>query len=81
MDTAPVLALPQLGVAPTLPTGDIATLSFYVVIGVYAIFTAVLYYHWHMYTSDIKMATATYIAYFAITIPLLTVMATSVLII
>lgn len=81
MDTAPVLTLPQMGFAPSLPTGDIATLAFYIAIGIYAIFTAVLYYHWHTYTSDIKMATATYVAYFAITIPLLTVMAASVLII
>ena len=80
MDTAPVLALPQMGFAPHLPVGDIATLAFYIAIGIYAIFTAVLYYHWHTYTSDIKMATATYIAYFAITIPLLSVMATSILI-
>lgn len=81
MDSAPVLALPQMGFTPTLPGGDIATLMFYIVIGIYAIFTVVLYYHWHTYTSDIKMATATYIAYFAITIPLITVMGTSVLII
>jgi hypothetical protein len=81
MDSTPVLALPQMGIMPSLPTGDIATLAFYVVIGVYAIFTAVLYYHWHTYTSDVKMATATYVAYFAITIPLLSVMATTVLII
>ncbi len=80
MDTAPVLALPQLGIAPSLPTGDVVTLVFYIVIGIYAIFTAVLYYHWHTYTSDKKMSTATYIAYFAITIPLLIVMCSSVLI-
>lgn len=80
MDTAPVLALPQLGFAPSLPTGDFATLVFYIVIGIYAIFTAVLYYHWHTYTSDIKMSTATYIAYFAITVPLIIVMGSSILI-
>ena len=80
MDSAPVLALPQMGFTPTLPVGDIATLAFYIAIGIYAIFTAVLYYHWHTYTSDIKMATATYIAYFAITVPLIMVMGTSILI-
>jgi heme/copper-type cytochrome/quinol oxidase subunit 2 len=80
MDTAPVLALPQLGIIPSLPTGDVVTLVFYIVIGIYAIFTAVLYYHWHTYTSDAKVSTATYIAYFAITIPLLIVMGSSVLI-
>ena len=80
MDTAPVLTLPNMGFTPSLPTGDIATLAFYIAIGIYAIFTAVLYYHWHTYTSDIKMATATYIAYFAITVPLIMVMGTSILI-
>ena len=80
MDSAPVLALPHMGFAPTLPVGDITTLAFYITIGIYAVFTAVLYYHWHTYTSDIKMATATYIAYVAITVPLIMVMGTSVLI-
>ena len=80
MDSAPVLALPQMGFAPTLPVGDLATLAFYLAVGVYAIFTAVLYYHWHTYTNDLKMATVTYVAYFAITIPLIVVMGTSILI-
>lgn len=80
MDSAPVLALPQMGFAPTLPVGDIATLAFYVIIGIYVIFTGVLYYHFHTYTSDIKVATATYIAYFAITVPLIVVMGTSIII-
>jgi hypothetical protein len=80
MDSAPVLTLPQMGFAPTLPVGDIAVLAFYIAAGIYIIFTAVLYYHWHTYTSDLKMATVTYIAYFAITVPLIMVMGTSVLI-
>ncbi len=80
MDSAPVLTLPHMGFAPSLPIGDITLLAFYIIIAIYAIFTGVLYYHWHTYTSDIKVSSATYVAYFAITVPLIMVMGTTVLI-
>lgn len=75
--TAPVVALPDVAFIPILPAGDIVTLIFYLVVGFYAIFTGILYYHWAAYSSDAKVTLATYVAYAAITIPLMLVMAGS----
>lgn len=49
-------------------------LFFYLVLGFYAIFTGIFYYHWSAYSSDVKVSLATYVAYAAITIPLMLVM-------
>ncbi|MEN9920512.1 MAG: hypothetical protein RL538_405 [Candidatus Parcubacteria bacterium] len=74
MDTAPVVALPDIAFLPALPGADIVTLLFYLILGFYAIFTGILYYHWNAYSSDKKVTFATYVAYLAITIPLIMVM-------
>lgn len=50
-------------------------LSFYLILGGYAIFTAVLYYHWQNYATDAKVATLTYAVYALATLPLLAIMA------
>lgn len=49
---------------------DFVLLFFYFLIGFYALFTAVLYYHWQTYSTDGKINFLTFVTYFAMTIPL-----------
>ncbi|MFT7644834.1 MAG: hypothetical protein ACI9BF_000495, partial [Candidatus Paceibacteria bacterium] len=49
-------------------------LAFYFTIGIYTIFSAILYYHWKNYTTDNKVFGLTLILYFVSTIPLLIAM-------
>jgi len=58
-----------------LPLHTIIMLVFYFVLGMYAIFSAILYYHWKAYGNDTKITMYTLILYFSITIPLLIIMA------
>jgi hypothetical protein len=81
MDSAPIVALPDITFLPMLPTGDMVTFLFYIVLAFYAIFTGVLYYHWSTYTSDVAVATVTYIVYFSITVSLMIIIASSAFII
>lgn len=81
MNSAPNVALPDVAFLPILPTGDMVTFLFYIILAFYAIFTGILYYHWSTYTNDIAVATVTYVVYFGITIPLMIVIATSAFII
>lgn len=53
----------------------IVLFALYFVLGAYAIFSAILFYHWRSYGTDIKVTGLTLIIYFATTIPLLIVMA------
>jgi hypothetical protein len=57
-----------------LPIDTIITGSLYFIIGAYAIFTGVLYYHWKTYGTDAKITNLTLILYFATTIPLVIIM-------
>ena len=77
MDSTPVVALPDVAFIPVLPAADLVSLAFYIILGFYAIFTGILYYHWNAYSSDVKVSLATYVAYAAITVPLMLVMAGS----
>lgn len=77
MNSTPDVTLPDVAFLPVLPAADLVTLMFYLVLGFYAIFTGILYYHWAAYSSDVKVTFATYVAYAAITIPLMLVMAGS----
>jgi len=81
MDTVPDVSLPEVAFLPVLPGADIATLAFYIILIFYTIFTGVLYYHFNAYTSDTKVALATYAVYLGITIPLIIIMAVSSLLI
>ncbi|MEY2664925.1 MAG: hypothetical protein RLZZ480_30 [Candidatus Parcubacteria bacterium] len=81
MDSAPVVALPNISLVPVLPTGDMVTFLFYIVLAFYVIFTGILYYHWSTYTSDVAVATMTYIVYFVITVPLMIAIASSAFIV
>jgi len=77
MDSSPVIALPKVAFAPVFSFSLSIPLFFYAILFVYVIFTAVLYYHWSAYASEVKTMSVTYIAYLAITIPLLIVLATA----
>ena len=50
---------------------NILLLGMYVITGLYTIYTAVFYYHWKTYGTDIKMTGLTLILYFTTTIPLI----------
>lgn len=66
--------------APAINIGlsldDFVLLLFYLLVGFYAIFTTILYYHWRTYSPDVRMNFVTLVTYFAITIPLLITLAT-----
>lgn len=81
MNSTPDVSLPEVAFLPILPSADLFSLVFYIILGFYAIFTAILYYHWNAYSSDVKVSLTTYVAYTAITIPLILVMIGSALVI
>lgn len=56
-------------------------LTLYLVIGIYTIFSSILYYHWKAYGTDTKVTAYTLIIYFSTTLPLLIIMTTLALII
>ncbi len=64
-----------------IPLNTIVQLGFYFVLGAYAIFTAIFYYHWQTYGTDVRVTGITLIVYFLTTVPLLLVMGIMVLII
>ena len=57
-----------------LPLETLVMFGLYFVLGAYAIFSAILYYHWKSYGTDTKMTGLTLILYFSSTIPLLIIM-------
>lgn len=57
-----------------LPLHSTALLVFYLVVGFYVIFSAVLYYHWDTYATDNRVTGTTLIIYALSTIPLLIIM-------
>ena len=63
-----------------IPIDTVVMLSFYVVTGLYVLFTAVFYYHWKTYNTDEKVTNLTYILYVITTLPMLIVMGTLLLI-
>ena len=65
----------------TMSIGSIVELAFYLITLVYIIFSAILYYHWREYGTDIKVTTYTLTAFFATTIPLIIIMGVLTLII
>jgi hypothetical protein len=52
----------------------IVKMVFYFVLGAYAIFSGILYYHWSSYGTDVKVTLYTFIVYFFTTIPLFIIM-------
>ncbi len=55
------------------------TMAFYLTLIIYVIYSVVLYYHWHNYSSDQRASAMTYGLYFAITLPLLALMGAVIL--
>ncbi len=58
----------------TLPLQVSVQVVLYIVLGVYAVFSAILYYHWNTYATDDKVAVYTLTLYFAVTVPILIAM-------
>ncbi len=58
----------------SLPIETLATLGFYIVAAAFAIFSAILYYHWDAYSTDAGVTRLTLVTYFSTTIPLLIIM-------
>jgi len=67
--------------AINFPIETVVMLVFYLILGIYALFSAILYYHWKTYGTDSKVTGLTLILYFATTVPLLVIMAIAALII
>lgn len=59
----------------------VISLFFLVTVGVYALFSFILYYHWNEYSVDHTVSKVTGIAYLLTTIPLLVVMGIMTLIV
>jgi hypothetical protein len=68
-----MIDLNQLGLSG-FPIESIVMLAFYFVLGAYAIFSAIFYYHWKSYGFDIKVTSLTLIIYLATTAPVLLIM-------
>lgn len=64
----------QLGFENLPPIKTILQLVFYLMLGTFAIFTAVLFYHWNNYALEKSVSRVTLLAYFISTIPLLAIM-------
>ena len=62
----------------TFTGADLMLLAFYILIGIYAIFTAILYYHWQTYSAHPKMNFVTFTTYFVITIPIILTLSATV---
>lgn len=60
--------------AASLPIHEVVLLVFYFITGIYAIFSAILYYHWREYATDTKVTVYTLSTYFITTTPLIVVM-------
>lgn len=64
-----------------LPLETILLFIFYLVLGIYAVFSAILYYHWRAYATDAKVTAYTLMTYFGTTVPLFIIMGILVFII
>jgi len=53
---------------------SVLSLIFYLIFGLYIIFTAILYYHWQTYATDKLVSRVTILSFFATTLPLLLIM-------
>ncbi len=63
METLPITITPLLQI------------GFYLIAIIYAIFTAVLFYHWQNYSMSRLVTTQTYLAFALTSLPLLAIMA------
>jgi hypothetical protein len=63
------------------PLNTILNLTYYVLLGFFALFTAIIYYHWTNYALEKSVARITLITYMICTLPLLLIMGGIILII
>lgn len=59
-----------------LTLDSVTSIIFLVMVGMYAIFSAVFYYHWQTYSTDLKVTGLTFLLYLGSTLPLLLFLAT-----
>jgi len=64
--TPPIESIPSLG--------DGVLFIFYAIAAIYLIFTAILYYHWQQYGTNVKVNWITGVTYLATTLPLMFIM-------
>lgn len=76
-----MLDLSGLSNSFSIPLHTFVTLAFYLVLGAYVIFSAIFYYHWSTYGTDVKVTMYTLVTYFVTTIPLLIMLGSLVLVI
>lgn len=72
MPPANVQFAPSIESLPSL--GDGVLFVFYAIAAIYVIFTAILYYHWQQYGTNVKVNWITGIVYLATTLPLILIM-------
>jgi hypothetical protein len=78
---APVVSLPTSTFLPSSFGGAaFFEIALYVILIIYLLFTLTLLYHWYTYANSKITATATYTAYFVITLPMIATLLTTVVI-
>jgi hypothetical protein len=65
-----MIGLPDITTV-TVPLPVLAQFGFYIVTGLYAVFTMILYYHWNQYSTNAAMSRLTTVMYLIITLPLI----------
>ena len=65
----------------TLPLQNLLTLGFLLTLGLYAVFSFIMYYHWNEYSVEPKITSLTLFLYFISTVPLLLILGIMTLII
>jgi len=63
---------PAIESIPSLSDGVLFV--FYAVVAIYVIFTAIMYYHWQQYGTNVKVTWITGVTYLATTLPLVLIM-------
>ncbi len=54
-----------------IPLHSIIVLTFYIITGLYATFSIIMYYHWNEYSTDSTMSRLTLFLYLGTTLPIL----------
>ncbi len=55
----------------SLPLHEVVLFGFYMVTGLYVIFSMIMYYHWNEYSTDTAVTRITTILYLVTTVPLI----------
>jgi len=65
---------PLLETTIAIPFHTLLILGFYIALGVYLIFTTILYFHWHEYSTDARVSRITALTYLSTTLPFITIL-------